>query len=123
MFWIVGVAGGLSFAQTSSVGAGWAYKLVEGSYLVDDCPICARPTIIEPMRGSFNLVLVEQNPLFSRYAVQDISFSAGYSNGPQYKVTGAGFLQIGGDVAVLQQITLQRYLNAGDTSKLCYLHT
>src|SRR5262245_20350670 len=64
----------VAFAQ-SSTNQTWAYTLLEGSYLVDDCLICGRPTILRPMRGTFNLALVEANPLFRRYAVRDINFT------------------------------------------------
>ena len=120
MPWVLGVASLLSCAAPPAYADSWTYKLVEGSYLVDDCPVCERATIREPMRGSFDLVLLEVNPLFSRYALQNISFSAGYSNGLQYKVTGSGYYQVGGEVALVQQMTLQVAINNGFTNKLCY---
>ena len=39
-------------AQTLPPGQVWRYTLLAGSILVDDCPICARPTVLEPMRGT-----------------------------------------------------------------------
>src|SRR5690348_14609408 len=101
-----GVVSSRSHASTPTNGAVWAYTLVEGSYLVDDCPVCGRPTILLPMRGTFSLALVDQNPLFSTYEVRDISLKAGYS-GWQYTVTGGGFYRIGGEVAVQQEMSLQ----------------
>src|SRR5438309_2043084 len=108
-----------AFAQ-SSTNQTWAYRLVEGSYLVDDCLICERPTILAPMRGTFNLVFLEQNPLFTHYAVRDLSFVAGSPAGWHYKVSGDGSYQIGGEVAIQQQMTLQVDINNGYTNKLCY---
>jgi hypothetical protein len=82
---------------------GWRYSLLEGSTLTDDCPICGRPTIALPMRGSFTLRLVEANVLSAIYALEDISFTAGGEPSRTYRVTGSGTLQIGGEVAVTQE--------------------
>src|SRR5262245_16317254 len=86
-----------AFAQTST-NQTLAYTLLEGSYLIDDCLICGRPTILWPMRGTFNLTLIEENPLFRRYAVRDIKFTT--QNDPPYAVAGQGTYQIGGEVAL-----------------------
>ena len=98
-------------AQTTATALNWQYRLLEGSTLVDDCLICARPTILQPMRGSFRLVLIENTPLFSRYALRDVSFLAGSPTNEAYSVVGAGTYQIGGEVAVLQDMTLQVVLS------------
>src|SRR5262245_51176717 len=98
----------VAFAQ-SSTNQTWAYTLIEGSYLVDDCLICGRPTIPRPMRGTFNLTLVEANPLFRRYAVRDINFTT--QNDPPYVVTGQGTYQIGGEVALRQEMVLDAQVN------------
>src|SRR5204863_6066576 len=83
-----------SSAIVSTHNQVWTYTLLEGSYLTDDCPICARATILRPLRGTFILVLVEQNPLFTRYELRDISFLAGGQADAQYKLNGHGFYQI-----------------------------
>jgi hypothetical protein len=83
-----------------------AYVLVSGSLLTDDCPFCDRLAIILPLTGSFSMSLEEQNPLFSRYLLQDISWSAGSNSGPQYYVSGSGMYQVGGEVAYLQDLFL-----------------
>ena len=107
-------------AATITNGPVAAYILLEGSYLTDDCPVCGRPTILQPMRGTFELVLQEENPLFSRYLVRNVSFQAGIPGGIYYKVKGEGSYQIGGEVAIQQQMTLQADINNGYTNKLCY---
>src|SRR6185503_364683 len=43
----------------------WHYTLLTGSELIDDCPVCGRPTFSFPLRGSFGLQLLEENPLFA----------------------------------------------------------
>lgn len=95
----------------------WAYQLLNGSSLTDDCPICGRPTIQVPLRGTFKLRLLEQKPIFSRYSMEDIQFTA---RGGDYRVTGSGTFQIGGEVALRQEMFLQVEVNNGFTSNLCY---
>ncbi len=82
------------------------YTLVTGSQLIDDCPICGRPTILAPMTGTFDLHLLDQNPLFARFELLNISFHAGTNPGPEYKVTGSGTYQVGGEVALVQNLFL-----------------
>jgi len=107
-------------AQIPSNGQIWKYVLLEGSYLTDDCPVCGRPTILQPMRGSFDLLALDNNPLFSRYELRNISFSAGSKTTIEYRVTGGGIYRIGGEVAVLQDLTLQVSIDNGFTNKPCF---
>jgi len=99
----------------------WNYTLLEGSQLTDDCLVCDRIPIVVPMRGGFQLRSVEENPLFSRYAVQNISFTAGIPLGRTYKVTGHGTYRVGGEVALVQEMFLELLIDDGVTSKPCYL--
>src|SRR5438045_9642210 len=99
--WMTGEAG---FTQLSpSIRS---YTLTKGSELVDDCPICGRPTILVPMTGSFALRFVDQNPVLTRYELLNISFHAGAAPGREYQVHGAGTYQVGGEVAVTQEVFL-----------------
>jgi len=98
----------------------WTYTLINGSQLIDDCPICDRLPIVQPMRGTFQLRLLAENPLFSTYAVENIAFVAGAPPGPQYKVTGHGIYQRGGEVALLQNLFLEVDIANGFTNNLCY---
>jgi hypothetical protein len=97
------------------------YTLLAGSELTDDCPICGRPTIVVPMTGTFRLRFLDQNPLFARYRMEAISFHAGSTNGPNYRVSGSGTYQIGGEVAVMQDIFLDVAIDNGfaNTSARC----
>src|SRR5215475_12924454 len=72
---VPGVTTGL--AQTPGTNQPWTYLLLHESFLLDDCPACGRPSIQEPMRGSFSLRLIDANPISARYAVEDILFKAG----------------------------------------------
>ena len=92
-----------------------AYALVAGSQLVDDCPICGRPTILAPLTGTFTLSILDQNPLYTRYGLTAISFHAGAQTGAEYKVVGSGIYQIGGEVAVLQDLFLDVAIDNGST--------
>jgi hypothetical protein len=103
------VAGGGTPERTDC----WRYTLLEGSTLTDDCPVCGRPTIILPMRGSFSLRLLDDNGLFATYALGDISFTAGGGPTMAYQVTGSGTLQIGGEVALTQEGSMQVEIDNG----------
>jgi hypothetical protein len=92
------------------------YSLVAGSQLVDDCPICGRPTILAPLTGTFNLSVLDQNPLFTRYQLTNITFHAGAQTGLEYKVVGSGIYQIGGEVAILQDLFLDVAIDNGFTT-------
>src|SRR5262245_16163044 len=83
------------------------YTLVEGCWLVDDCPICDRLAIRVPLRGTFQLRFLYQDPLFANYAVENLSLSAGETNGPHYTVVGNGAYRVGGEVALIQDLSLQ----------------
>ncbi|HZJ14092.1 MAG TPA: hypothetical protein VFD27_03535 [Chthoniobacteraceae bacterium] len=111
------LAASRGFGQTTAPSRAWNYVLLEGSELTDDCLICGRPTISAPMRGSFRLRLLEVNPLFARYAVEDLKFFAGSAGGLQYRVTGSGTYQFGGEVALQQEMALQVVIDDGYTAR------
>jgi hypothetical protein len=73
---------------------------------------CACPVLSLPMRGSFLLLLEEQNLLFTTYAVKDVNWSTGTSTHPIH-LTGSGRYRIGGEVALQQEIVLDLSLNGG----------
>jgi len=108
-------------AQVLGAGSNWVYTLTEGSQLIEDCPICNRLTIPVPMRGTFEMRYLGQNPLFTTYGVENISFTAGRSNGPSYKVSGQGVYVVGGELVAQQTLSLTVWIDNGTTNKLCYL--
>jgi hypothetical protein len=95
----------------------WRYQLLNDSSLLDDCLLCGRPSIQVPMRGSFNLRLIEHSSISARWAIEDIQFHAGDR---PYRVTGVGTLEIGGEIAVTLRMDLQVTIDDGFTNKLCY---
>lgn len=103
----------------SAAEEAWSYSLLPGSYLIDDCPPCARPTIPQPLKGKFHLRLLEENPLSSRYALEDVAFTAGSAGGRLYKVTGGGTYTVGGEVALVQNLELGVSIDDGVTHRLC----
>jgi len=116
---LLAVTNRAALAQAISSNAPWAYLLLDDSYLIDDCPVCGRPVIQEPMRGTFDLRLVEQNPIVSRYAVENLQFKAGSAR--EYIIKGSGTFELGGQLAVIQQMFLQVEIDDGVTNKLCFL--
>jgi len=105
-------------AQATTANRPWAYLLLHDSYLLDDCPICDRLSRPVPMRGTFNLRLIGENPVSSRYALENIQFTA--SDRP-YRVTGSGTFEIAGEVAVTLQMSLQVQIDDGFTNQVGYL--
>jgi hypothetical protein len=66
---------------------------------------CACPIISYPTYGSFDLVELGSDPLYTNYAVE--RFIASFNNGPgAVAITGSGRYKIGGEVALMQQMTL-----------------
>lgn len=86
------------------------YRLIEGSILVDDCTICGRPPLPIPIRGSFWLEKLEENPLFADYLVKGLTFKSAAS-WFEYEGRLEGTYRIGGEVAIVQQMTLRGRIN------------
>jgi len=97
----------------------WRYTLLPDSQLIDDCTICGRPTIPIPMRGTFELQWVDENPLFNTYIVTNIDFEAA-TGANTYKVSGRGSYQFGGEVALRQEMFLTTTVDDGTTNRVCY---
>ena len=94
----------------AGAGSPVRYRLMEGSYLIDDCTMCGRPTIPVPIRGGFWLKPTWENPLFSYFAVRGLRFE---SRSPYSEYIGRfnGTYQIGGEVALVQEMTLKGSIN------------
>jgi hypothetical protein len=97
----------------------WQYTLLPGSRLIDNCFVCGRPDIVLPLRGTFLLRLISENPLFATYAWESISWTAGTPGGSLYKVVGKGAYQVGGEVALVQDLSVEIYYDNGWTNRLC----
>jgi len=118
---VLSIATSPAAGTADTIPQSWRYQLLPDSYLIDDCPPCARPTIMEPLRGTFDLRLVDENPLFSRYAMDNIAFSAGSIAGRTYQIAGTGSYRVGGEVALLQDVALEVTIDDGVSNRLCFL--
>lgn len=92
------------------------HRLIEGSEFIDDCPPCGRPTIPLRLRGTFDLELLEEDPLQARYALHDIDWVATDWVGSPLRLRGKGELIIGGEVALLQTVRLSLVVELGQTN-------
>jgi hypothetical protein len=93
-FWTLLVWAFTAVAQAQSQPADHlpvvTYTLLDGSYFVDDCLICGRPTILQPLRGTFDLVLIQNTPPYYKYAVRNIDFTASPGWAGEVRLTGGG---------------------------------
>jgi len=91
----------------------WRYQLLEGSFLMDDCLICGRPSFNIPMRGSFTLRRVEVSPISTKYVIENANFKAG----PDYSFSGSGTYTTSGDFVLRQAMTLTGELQTAAEAK------
>ena len=112
---------GLMMLLAPATAAVWHYTLLPESTLLDDCPVCDRPSFLQPLRGGYDLRLKGENPLFAHYTLENLEFTAGTAGGRNYKVTGHGTYSVGGEVALVQDLTLELSIDDGFTNRICYL--
>ncbi len=84
----------------------WHYRLLEGSTLLDECPICDHLSRPVPLRGDFDLVLVSTDPLNSRYHLFSVRLQVTDFDAISYQVSGEGDYTVGGEVAMRQTMTM-----------------
>jgi hypothetical protein len=103
------------FVRLSAVPAvpGTRYRLLEGSTLLDDCPICDRLSRPLPLRGEFDLVPVSSNSFSTRYHLFDVKLTATDGNGLVYLAEGEGDYTVGGEVAISQELMLNVLVKGG----------
>ncbi len=98
---------------------GVPYELVEGdttswkgSFFIDDCRICGRPTIPLPVVGTFILRQVSGNDVnpASTYLVEALDLHTTLE-GFDYRIAGSGKYEQGGEVALLQAMDLTVSVN------------
>src|SRR2546428_12121857 len=90
----------------AQVTNGVRYTLLQGSYFIDECLICGRPTIEQPLRGTFDLVLLQGAAPYYNYAVQNIDFVAGQGSTIERHITGDGTYVRFEEFAILQDMDL-----------------
>jgi hypothetical protein len=108
-------------AQSSTNDPARLYTLLRGSELTEDCPVCDRVSIPMPMTGTFRMRFLDADPLYTRYAVEQVAFRATSQSGQEYQVTGHGTYQVGGHLVVLQDLFLDLEITNGisTTRALC----
>ena len=111
------VTGG--FGPSRAAGQISNYALLEGSTLTDDCLACDRVSLPLPLQGTFELLPLNSNPLFTMYQLTNISFQTTGTIGRAYKVKGEGSDQVGGEVALQQDLSLTVQIDDGFTNSLC----
>ena len=102
-----GVMGLLAPAATPAHAGTTLYSLVTPpSALEVGCfDGCECPTQLFTTYGSFQLTLTGSDPLFTNYDISDYIVS--FNNGPgAVSIVGSGHYRVGGEVAQLQQMTL-----------------
>jgi hypothetical protein len=113
----IGLFTGLFSVQAA---APWRYQLLEGSTILNDCLVCDRLSIPKSLRGSFDLVLEQSNPIDTTYSLTNIQWQTGDWPTGGYRLEGYGQWIVGGEVAVRQEMTLQitLYSAEGATNKI-----
>jgi len=97
-----------------------SYELLDGSYFADECPVCARVTILQPMRGTFDLVLEQNTAPYTRYAVRNVKFTASPAWAGEVHLTGSGSYVRFEEFAVLRDMTLALEVKDNRTNKPAY---
>jgi hypothetical protein len=97
-----------------------AYELLDGSYFVDDCLICDRLTVKQPLRGTFDLVVEDDLGTYIRYTVRNVDFTASPALAGEVRLTGAGTYARLEEVARLQDMDLALQVKDSLTNQLAY---
>ncbi len=93
----------------------WEYQLLDGSYFQDECLICGRPTIQQPLRGKFQLFFSGGGKSNSFYTVTNILFQT--RSGTEVTITGSGRVELlGAPIPVAQNAVFD--LKVNDQQKL-----
>lgn len=97
------------------------YSLVNGSTYQKGCfPPCLCPVTVElPMVGTFDLVKLQEGPLFTQYAVLDIDWLVFLVDSwGGLPIAGTGIYRVGGEFASQNQLTLDLSVNGGPLTHL-----
>ena len=100
-------SGLLAASVAPRVGDTWRYQLLHESGYIDDCPVCDRPTLKRPLRGSFLLTPEPVNPLYARYTLTQVRLAVGGGLPGGILLEGSGVLEVEGEVAVTQRLILK----------------
>jgi hypothetical protein len=104
----------IGFGQTASATP---YQLAPASTYQEGCvsPCLCPVTIGEQITGSFNLIQLNPIPLFSRFGLNDISWTVTKPDGTVlHTITGFGIYQTGGEFAKMHQLILEISIDNSD---------
>jgi hypothetical protein len=104
---LAALTAGLLGAAPSAATTGTIYALITppSSLQVGCQGPCECPIAFLPTYGSFELVRTGVDPLYTYYAVE--RYIASFNNGPgAVSITGSGQFKIGGEFALMQELTL-----------------
>jgi hypothetical protein len=101
----------------SNQHAAVSYTLLDGSYFVDDCLICDRPTILQPLRGTFDLVLIQDTAPYYKYAVRDVQFTTVPGWMGEESLTGDGTYVRFEEFARIQDMNLALQVKDASTNR------
>ena len=104
---ILGFASVAVSGQDPVPGQFWLYRLLEGSVFIRDSLIGGPPTLEVPVRGTFELTLHSANPVNALYDLTNIAFVSMGGIPSDYAITGTGIYQVGGEVALAQEMRLE----------------
>lgn len=93
-------------AWANARGEGVRHRLLEGSVFIDDCPPCGRPIVPLRLRGTFDLLLDREDPLFRYYRLTNIDWITSTWGEAPIRITGQGSWVVGGEVAWTQRVML-----------------
>jgi len=96
------------------------YTLLDGSYFVDDCLVCGRPNILQPLRGTFDLVPVQSIAPYFKYEVRHVDFIARPGFAGEAHLTGGGTYVRFEEFARLQDMDLALQVQDGVTNRLAF---
>ena len=92
--------------QIAAQGTVVDYVLLPDSRLTDECLLCGRPTIPEPMAGHFRLQQLLVPGPFSYYAVEDFTFVSGVDGAVWHSGSGTGSYRQSREAPGTQDLTL-----------------
>src|SRR5207247_9211331 len=100
----------------ASAAPGVRFSLLGGIAFVDDWPGCARPVMLQPVRGTCDLVLVQTTPPFWEYAVRNLDFTAQPGFDGEVHITGAGVYRRFEEFALIQSMALTTQVRSSSTN-------
>lgn len=106
-FFVLLFAACSAFAQPAP-GKTWRYELLADAGVMDECPICGRPSFLLPLRGSFDLLGLEGT---REYRLDNISFKSDFTATPEYEITGLGTLSLAGPTPVANFVLIVKRSN------------